>query len=454
MDFVVENRDKVVSFLFQMIDMIKLKFLLLIFSAVAAGGNEPVQMKLHKSLRLWTFYVDLEESLGSLDSTREVYERILDLRIATPQIIINYAMLLEDNKYFEDAFKVYERGVKIFKYPHVRDIWVTYLSKFVKRYGKSKLERARELFEHAVEMTPAESVKPLYLQYAKLEEDFGLAKRAMKVYDQATKAVPDNDKLGMYETYIARAAEIFGVPKTREIYEQAIQSGLPDKDVKLMCLKFADLEKSLGEIDRSRAIYKHASQFADPRSDADFWNKWHEFEVQHGNEDTFREILRVKRSVSASYSQTHFILPEYLMQKDQMHTLEEAKDVLKKAGVAEDEMEALERQLLPSANETTAKDAGRKLGFVSAGVQNGGEPTTKINKEDIELPEDSESEDDEKVEIAQKDVPTAVFGGLARKRGEMDDDGRGGVSTVAENKDNDDGHLGALERIKRMRRGA
>ncbi|GLT83022.1 hypothetical protein SLE2022_013350 [Rubroshorea leprosula] len=148
---------------------------------VAADGNEPVQMKVHKSLRLWTFYVDLEESLGTLESTRAVYERILDLRIATPQIIINYAFLLEENKYFEDAFKVYERGVKIFKYPHVKDIWVTYLSKFVKRYGKSKLERAREMFEHAVETAPADAVKQLYLQYAKLEEDYGLAKRAMKV---------------------------------------------------------------------------------------------------------------------------------------------------------------------------------------------------------------------------------------------------------------------------------
>lgn len=59
---------------------------------------------------------------------------------------------VQEHKYFEDAFKVYERGVKIFKYPHVKDIWVTYLSKFVKRYGKSKLERARELFEHAVEV--------------------------------------------------------------------------------------------------------------------------------------------------------------------------------------------------------------------------------------------------------------------------------------------------------------
>nr|CAD1841942.1 unnamed protein product [Ananas comosus var. bracteatus] len=214
----------------------------------AADGNEPVQMKLHKSLRLWSFYVDLEESLGTLESTRAVYERILDLRIATPQIILNYAFFLEEHKYFEDAFKVYERGVKIFKYPHVRDIWVTYLSKFVKRYGKTKLERARELFDHAIGQAPAEEVKPLYLQYAKLEEDYGLAKRAMSVYDQAVRAVPDSEKLGLYEIYIRRASEIFGLPKTREIYQQAIDTVLSHGDVKIMCMKYADLEKSMGKL--------------------------------------------------------------------------------------------------------------------------------------------------------------------------------------------------------------
>ncbi|XP_062161002.1 uncharacterized protein LOC133868201 [Alnus glutinosa] len=421
---------------------------------VAADGNEPVQMKLYKSLRLWTFYVDLEESLGNLESTRAVYERILDLRIATPQIILNYAFLLEEHRYFEDAFKVYERGVKIFKYPHVKDVWVTYLSKFVKRYGKTKLERARELFEHAVETAPADAVKPLYLQYAKLEEDYGLAKRAMMVYDKATKAVPNNEKLSMYEIYIARAAEIFGVPKTREIYEQAIESGLPDKDVKTMCLKYAELEKSLGEIDRARGVYVFASQFADPRSDGDFWNKWHEFEVQHGNEDTFREMLRIKRSVSASYSQTHFILPEYLMQKDQRLDLDDARDKLKQAGVAEDEMAALERQLAPTA--TTAKDSSRKVGFVSAGIESQTDGGTKAtaNHEEIELPEESDSDEDEKVEIAQKDVPDAVFGGLVRKRDdEAEKDGE--EHNAAATKDRDgESRLGALERIKRQKKGA
>ncbi|CAN0877386.1 Pre-mRNA-splicing factor SYF1 [Linum grandiflorum] len=356
---------------------------------VAADGNEPVQIKLHKSLRLWALYLDLEEGLGTLESTRAVYERILDLRIATPQIIINYACLLEEKKYFEDAFKVYERGVKIFKYPHVKDIWVTYLSKFVKRYGKTQLERARELFEHAIKMTPADSVKPLYLQYAKLEEDYGLAKRAMHVYDDAIKAVPSNERLEMYEIYIARATEIFGVPKTREIYEQAIEFGLREKDVKTKCMRYAELEKNLGEIDRARGIYEYASQFADPRSDQVFWSKWHDFEVLH----------------------------EYVMQKD-------AKDKLKEAGLPEDEMAALE-----------------KVGFVSAGVhtQTDGGLKLNTNLEDIELPEESDSEEDDndKVEIAQKEVPKEVFGGLVRKRDEME---------------NGESLLGALQRLKRLKR--
>lgn len=414
---------------------------------VAADGNEPVQMKLHKSLRLWSFYVDLEESLGTLESTRDVYEKILDLRIATPQIILNYAFLLEEHKYFEDAFKVYERGVKVFKYPHVKDIWVTYLSKFVKRYGKTKLERARELFEHAVEKAPAEDVKPIYLQYAKLEEDYGLAKRAMKVYDQAVKAVPNSEKLNMYEIYIARAAEIFGVPKTREIYEQAIESGLPDSDVKTMCLKYAELERSLGEIDRARAIYVFASQFADPRSDSNFWTKWNNFEVQHGNEDTFREMLRIKRSVLASYNQTHLILTENLMQKDQKLNLEEAVDTLKRAGVPEDEMAALERQLAPQPPPTSNT---RMVNFVSASTTESQPDAPKkviANNEDIELPEESDSDEDDKVDIKQKEVPAGVFGELANMVKEADNNKDGN-----NDEDNGNARLGALERIKRQRR--
>lgn len=49
------------------------------------------------------------------------------------------------------ACRAYERGVALFKYPHVRDIWKAYLLHFVGRYGGKKLERARDLFRQAIE---------------------------------------------------------------------------------------------------------------------------------------------------------------------------------------------------------------------------------------------------------------------------------------------------------------
>jgi hypothetical protein len=46
-------------------------------------------------------------SLPSLfQSCKAVYDRIIDLKIATPQIIINYSLFLEEHKYFEEAFRV------------------------------------------------------------------------------------------------------------------------------------------------------------------------------------------------------------------------------------------------------------------------------------------------------------------------------------------------------------
>ncbi|GJU92505.1 RNA-processing protein, HAT helix containing protein [Tanacetum coccineum] len=101
-------------------------------------------------------------------------------------------------------------------------------------------------------------------------------------HDKATKAVPAIEQLSMYEIYITHVAEIYGVPETWEIYEQAISSeGLPEKDAMKICIKYAEFEKSHGKTD----------------------HKWHESEVNHGKEDTFRGMLQIKRSVSERHSQ-------------------------------------------------------------------------------------------------------------------------------------------------------
>ncbi len=41
-----------------------------------------------------------------MESAKAVYDKILDLRIANAQVIVNYAAFLEENKYFEESFKV------------------------------------------------------------------------------------------------------------------------------------------------------------------------------------------------------------------------------------------------------------------------------------------------------------------------------------------------------------
>ena len=70
-------------------------------------------------------------------------------------------------------------------------------------------------------------------------------------------------------------------------------------------MKFAAIEKKLGEITRSRAILVHLSQFCDPSKPEFmeyFWKVWEDFELNNGNEDSYTEMMRTKRSVSARYS--------------------------------------------------------------------------------------------------------------------------------------------------------
>lgn len=266
------------------------------------GGQEiTAQQKLFRQIRIWSLYVDLEESFGTYESVKAIYEKIIDIKIATPLLILNYAKILEEKHLYEDSFRVYEKGVDIFKFPHVLDIWTTYLTKFIDHYKGTKLERARDLFEQAVESAPQEYVMILYLMYAEFEEEYGMARHTMSVYDRATRAVPDDQKSALFNVYIAKAAQFFGITRTREVFEKAIET-LPSKFVPKMCLRYAKLERRLGEIERARAIYAHGAQLCDPRMNPTYWKTWKEFEETYGDIDTFKEVLRIRRSVAVQYN--------------------------------------------------------------------------------------------------------------------------------------------------------
>ena len=260
---------------------------------------------LPKSLRLWDLLLDLEESLGTAQTTKDAYSRAIEQKVATPLHILNFATFLTEQKYFEESFSAYERGIELFQYPGVKLIWKSYLDSFLKRYGETKLERTRDLFQRCLDACPPEESTEFFLTNGKYEEEHGLTKRALGVYHQMCKTVPGEDKYTAYQLFIAKTAKYLGQTATRDIYQNAIQD-LEDGAAAKLCLDFANMETSLQEFDRARAVLTYGAQMADPRRNEEYWKAWNEFEISHGNEETFREMLRIKRSVEASYSTVNY----------------------------------------------------------------------------------------------------------------------------------------------------
>lgn len=203
---------------------------------------------------------------------------MIDIKVASVQNIINYSNILYEKKYFERAFVVYEKGINLFQFPHSRPIWLNYLKRFSERYGSSKLERARDLFEQCLNQVPSTESKQFYLLYADLEEKYGLTRHMMNIFDRATTVIPSDQKVDVFQLYISKAEYYYGITKTREIYEKAIDT-LSDDETREITLQYAEMETNLGELDRARALYVHCSQFCDPKTILSFWKKWENFEV-------------------------------------------------------------------------------------------------------------------------------------------------------------------------------
>lgn len=273
--------------------------------SVASGSSRYVNLT--KSLRLWDLVLDLEESLGTVQTTKDMYNRAIDIKVATVQHILNYASFLADQKYFEQSFSAYERGIELFAFPHVgaKLLWKAYLEAFEKRYKGSKIERMRDLFQRCLENCPTEECSEFFIMNGKFEEDYGLAKRALSVYRSMCQKVPREEKLTAYLLFIAKTTKYLGLTATREIYQEAIEN-LPDQDSAKLCLEFCAMETSLDQPERARAILTYGAQMADPRRMPEYWRAWNEFEIAHGNEETFREMLRVKRSVEAAFSTVNY----------------------------------------------------------------------------------------------------------------------------------------------------
>lgn len=298
----------------------------------------PLSERLVKSIKLWSYYLDLLESSidyenpeGSKNAINDVeigYNRVIELKIATPLTIVNFASFYEDLKFYERSYTVYEKGLQVFKDSRVRfEIWNVYLSKLYKRQVSK--ERTRELFEKAIygfaiakdDGCPADLCKPLVLLYSQFEHENGLDLKSVKVLKDGilkiskaldTKELTDRkvlasdlleDKVALYNIVLARVEIIGDKSLARETYEKCLQ----DKHLKLshivtFTLRFIKYESSLGETTRTRALFRYVCNLGHPELPTlvKAWDEWEQFELKNGNETTFKDMLQFRRTVKES----------------------------------------------------------------------------------------------------------------------------------------------------------
>ncbi len=394
---------------------------------VPAAKSTKITRGLSRSMRLWNLLLDLEESLGTIQTTKDAYNRLLEMKIATPAHVINFTSYLTEKKYFEECFTAYERGLDMFSFPHpgAKVLWKGYIQTFLIRYEGTKTHRVRELFDRCLETCPPEDASEFFIMYGKFEEEYGLMKRALGIYERMCTVVPVTEKLNSYQLHIAKTIKYLGITSTRPIYERAI-AALEDDAAAKMCCDFAKMEASLQEIDRARTAFTYGAQLADPRRNPEYWGEWHNFEVSHGNEETFREMLRIKRGVQAAFSTVNYNAAEMGAGAPQLDSLtnEEAIAMIKaREGVEGDEKEPItgfvqakrapEIHNLDEVERRAAKLRKVTADLVSATARN----QLTNNEDEIDIDEDEPAElhgDTNKIhQIQTKELPAAVFGGLA-----------------------------------------
>lgn len=136
-----------------------------------------------------------------------------------------------------------------------------------------------------------------------------------------------------------------------------------------------------------------------------FWKTWKEFEIKHGNEDTVREMLRVRRSVQATYNTQVNFMSSQISSSNPDDDIDE-----------EDEMKKLEKKARELAEEEIKSQTKENISFVTS-TDDSKKPVEEKNPEELDIDwsdEDDNGAEDTKVTVEKQFVPDEVYGGLKR----------------------------------------
>ncbi|TQN74233.1 Pre-mRNA-splicing factor CLF1 [Colletotrichum shisoi] len=245
-----------------------------------------------KNYDTWFDYTRLEETAGDLDRVRDIYER------AVAQVPPAH----------EKRF--WRRYIYL---------WINYA--IFEELQAKDAERARQIYKVCLELIPHKkfTFAKIWLLKAQFELRQGELTAARKTLGQAIGMCP-KDKL--FRGYIELELKLFEFLRCRTLYEKHIEWNPSNCQT---WIKFAELERGLDDLERTRAIFELA--VSQPVLDMPelLWKAYIDFEEEEGEYERTRELyerlLEKTDHVKVWISFAHF---ELNIPEDEQEAEEEA----------------------------------------------------------------------------------------------------------------------------------
>lgn len=262
--------------------------------------------EISRSITLWLHYFEiLEIYVDDMDKIISSYYKMIELKYATPLIIFNFANFLQDENKWDESFAVYEVGLREFNDSQIKfEIYNNYIIKMIKYIetneekssDKRGKERVRDLFDKCLRELPEKPlVRPIIILYAEFEFNNGLMLRGFKILNEYIMSTSE-DPIDLIFLIINKFNHTQHEADLRNwLTEWSKLQTLSNKSFIQLMKFYIAFETQHRQITRVRHLFKHLHSNV-PSSFSD----WETFELEHGDEPSFRAMLRFKKTLDQS----------------------------------------------------------------------------------------------------------------------------------------------------------
>ncbi|KAF2761683.1 putative cell cycle control protein [Pseudovirgaria hyperparasitica] len=257
------------------------------------------RMARSRSATLHKAYTTFEKQFGDKEGVENVilskrrvqYEEQVKENPKNYDTWFDYARLEETSGDVDRVRDVYERAIAQVPPTHEKRHWRRYIYLWVfyalwEEMDNEDIDRARQIYQECLKLIPHKhfTFAKIWLLKAHFDVRQGALHVARKTLGQAIGMCP-KDKL--FQGYIDLELKLFEFVRCRTLYEKKIEWNASNTQ---SWIKFAELERGLDDLDRTRAIFELAVQQQQLDMPELLWKAYIDFEEEEGEYDRTRNL--------------------------------------------------------------------------------------------------------------------------------------------------------------------